>query len=74
MLREYLIAVVLGTFAYVLAYASQWLVASSLNGSPSVILFVAVVLTTAMAIGLGWYVQRSRAVAPVRSQDEEPHR
>lgn len=74
MLREYLIAVVLGTFAYILAYAAQWLIASSLNSSPSVILFVAVVLTTAVAIALGWFVQRSRTLASVRSPDEDSHR
>lgn len=71
MLRDYLLAVVFGTIAYVLAYVAQWAVAASLNGSPSVILFVAVVLTTAMAVGLGWMVQRNRGLATVRSDDRE---
>lgn len=74
MLREYLLAVVFGTIAYALAYLAQWLVAASLSGSPSVILFIAVVLTTAMAVGLGWMVQRNRGLATVRNEDREGNR
>lgn len=74
MIREYAVAVLFGTIAYILAYLAQWAIAASLDSSPSVILFLAVVLTTAMAVGLGWLVQRNRAMAPVRSDDNEEHR
>lgn len=74
MIRQYLVAVVFGTFAYVLAYAAQWAVAASLNSSPSVILFLAVVLATAMAVGLGWMVHNNRAMAIVRSQENDERR
>lgn len=67
---KYLSAVIQGILVYVLAYATQWMVALTLNSSPAVILFVSIVLTTGIAACLGWYVSQKRRRRASRSPNE----